>query len=361
MKRWLLAVVALLLWIAPPAPAAQAAPPIAVTLERRGQERAETVDVLRWDRDGLEVRRGAPNAPVAFVRWDEVRTVDGMPAESLEAQRLGERLWRARTRIERGDFALAAPLLEELAAIFQGEGSRRERIAIEGVLRTRVRAGDPAAAILAALRAMELDRANVLLPPGALAPAERIASLDWPEGAAILPLEGLLEKDEADALLASLGEFAAEDRAVAIEAAAIAEAALGQRLAASLPANRSSLASLLRRLAEVRAASPATLLADRERLLEEASPAAIERWWQAHLGERLLADSAPSVQRRGLLEWLAVAAGEPDSPEARIALRRAVRAADRLGEDDLADRLAVLASETATSAAPAPRDPGTRP
>ncbi|MFZ9133887.1 MAG: hypothetical protein ACO21B_11830, partial [Gemmobacter sp.] len=50
-----------------------------------------------------------------------------------------------------------------------------------------------------------------------------------------------------------------------------------------------------------------------------------------------------------------------DSPEAMIALRRAGRAADRLGEDDLADRLAMLASETATSAAPAPRDPGTRP
>lgn len=361
MTRRRLLLAAILLGLGASALAAPPPAPIEVTLERRGQERAETVDVLRWDRDGLEVRRAASNGSNAFVRWDEVRSVDGMPSESLEAQRLGERLWRACTRLERGDFALAAPLFEALAESFRGEGSQRERIAIEGALRTRVRAGDAAAAILAALRAMELDRANVLLPPGALAPAARIASLDWPEGAAILPLEGLLEEDQAEALLASLREFAAADRTVAIEAAAIAEAALGQRLAVAVPADRSSLTVLLARLAEVRAASPTTLLADRERLLEEASPAAIERWWQAHLGERLLAEPVPSIQRRGLLEWLAVAAGEPGSPEAGLALRRAVRAADRLGEDDLADRLAVLASDNASSAAPEPRAPGTRP
>lgn len=358
-----LAFAAIALLAAAKGPEAQAASSQVASLERRGQAGIEPVEVVRWDRDGLELRRAGAGGSTAIVRWDQIRAVEGLPAETGEARRFGEQLWRACTRLERGDHALAAPLFEGLAEAFRNEGSLRERLAIEGVLRTRVRSGDAAAAILAALRAVELDRAGVLLPPGAIAPADRIASLDWPEGAAILPLEGLLEADQAEALLDSLRAFAVPERSVATEAAAIAEATLGRRIAPIDESDRSTLAALLVRLGGVRERSPQALLAERERLLEDASPPSVERWWQAHLGERLLADPTPSIQRRGLLEWLAVAAGRPGSPEARIALRRAVLAADALGEDDLADRLAGLASDTFPPAflPSAPPDSGIRP
>jgi hypothetical protein len=339
--------------------------PQTASLERRGQAGAESVEVLRWDRDGLEIRLSGTEGDAAIVRWDEVRAIDGISTQAEAPRRFGERLWRACARLERGDHALAAPLFEELAEAFREEGSIRERIAIEGVLRTRIRSGDSAASILAALRAMELDRAGVPLPRGSIAPADRIASLDWPDGVPVLPLERLLAEDEADALLESLRGFATPGRAAAPEAVVLAHATLGRRLEPvdSDSTDRSTLTALLERLVDLRARSTMSLLDDRERLLAEASPSAVECWWQAHLGERLLADRDPSIQRRGLLEWLAVAAARPDAPAGRIALRRAVLAADTLGEDDLADRLATLASESNATALvpPEPRESGIRP
>lgn len=343
---------------------AQAPATIAATLERRGGERAESVEVLDWNRDGIEIRAANRESRPETLRWDEIRTIDGMPPEAAPARAFGERLWRARTRLDRGDFTLAAPLFETLAESVAGEGSQRERIAVEGVLRSRMRAGDAAATILAALRAMELDRDGVPLPSGSLAAAERLPSLDWPIGAAIVPLEGLLEEEELDAFVESLRGFLEEDRRVALEAAAIAEATAGRSIAAIPAEDLSALAAVLVPLAAVRSASAESLLLDRERILRDATPSFVERWWQAQIGERLLAGNDPAIRRRGLLEWLAVAASNPGSPDARIALRRASRAADALGEDDLADRLAALAS-LAPSAAPtsiqAPRDSGTRP
>lgn len=340
---------------------AQDPPAIRATLERRGAEGAEAVEVLRWDRDGLEVQRSESRSSPSVVRWDEVRSIDGLPAETDEPRDFGARLWRARTRLDRGDLALAAPLFEALAESSQGEGSQRERIAVEGVLRVRMRAGDAAATILAALRAMELERDGVRLPSGSLAPAERVASLDWPIGAAILPLDGLLEEAEMEAFVESLRSFADTRRSVAIEAASIAEAATGRSIAAIPTEDLSALAAALSRQSAVRSAAPDALLRDRERILREAEPPRLERWWQAQLGERLLADEDPAIRRRGLLEWLAVAAGHPGSPEARIALRRASRAADSLGEDDLAERLAALATEAVPASSDEPRDPGIRP
>ena len=335
--------------------------PLAATLEQRGQERAVSVEVLGWDRDGVEWRATNGSEPLAKIRWDEIRSIDGLPPAADDARTFGERLWRARTRLERGDFTLAAPLFEALAESAAGEDSQRERIAVEGVLRIRMRAGDAAAAILAALRAMELDRDGVSLPTGSLVPAERLASLDWPVGAAIVPLDGLLEEAEIDAFVESLEGFAGPESSVALEAAAIAQAAAGRSIAPIAGDDPSALAAALVRLAAVRSASPESSMRDRERLLREAGSSMLERWWQAHLGERLLAETDPAIRRRGLLEWLAVAAAHPGSPDARIALRRASRAADALGEDDLADRLAAIASDTVPNVPPEPRDSGIRP
>jgi len=63
---------------------------------------------------GLEIRTGAgADEQRSVLPWDFVRAVEGQTGTAGlgEYLDLGEDLWRARIRIERGDFALAKPML----------------------------------------------------------------------------------------------------------------------------------------------------------------------------------------------------------------------------------------------------------
>jgi hypothetical protein len=91
--------------------------------------------------DALSERfRAAP------IPWDMVREVRGDASGLGEFLSIGEDLWRARIRIERGDEALAAPVLAKHWARFRNADGPTAALVAEGLLRVALANGDIRAA-----------------------------------------------------------------------------------------------------------------------------------------------------------------------------------------------------------------------
>src|SRR5207248_1943375 len=83
-----------------------------------------------------------------FIGWDRVQRVEGEHAAEADGlAELADRTWRARSRIERGDFASAEPLFEQLFASMTGHDGPTAAIASEGLLRCRLARGAQAGAV----------------------------------------------------------------------------------------------------------------------------------------------------------------------------------------------------------------------
>jgi hypothetical protein len=95
-----------------------------------------------WEGDDAlaERFRAAP------IPWDLVREVRGDASGLGEFLSIGEDLWRARIRIERGDEALAAPVLAKHWARFRNADGPTAALVAEGLLRVALANGDIRAA-----------------------------------------------------------------------------------------------------------------------------------------------------------------------------------------------------------------------
>ena len=82
----------------------------------------------------------------AVLPWDMVREVRGDSAGIGDFLAIGEDLWRARIRIERGDEALAQPILAKHWARFRDAEGPTAALAAEGLLRVALANGDIRAA-----------------------------------------------------------------------------------------------------------------------------------------------------------------------------------------------------------------------
>lgn len=317
-----------------------------VRLHWRDGRSAERGVLLSIGPDGLQWRRG--DGTVAGARWSSLREVDGLGAEHRDLLEDGGLLWRATSRLERGEIDLAAPIFERLADRWSGEVSRRHRAALAGLVRCRARTGRPADAAIAALRLLELDAA------GGEAGAEppRLPG-GWPVEAPLWRIDE--QGEEAARLRVALKRY--EESPVAASAAWVEATLLGVETAIPAGASPASPARVAAVLREIDRASPEALLREREALLEAAATTAEERWIHARIATVLAADAAADRRRRALVEWLCVPARFPDSVEAPLALRAAAELADGLGEDDLARRLGEAAARAASSlrSRPVPR------
>lgn len=139
---------------------------VADVVEQRGQERhpmlaLDNVTVKKVNENGVTVER--PDGAVSVLPLDRVRDVritSGGEAtrSSLESDWQRQKptaikLWRARSRVERGDTALAEPLFESLFERYADESSETALVVAEGLLRCRLARGDQARALLPALAA----------------------------------------------------------------------------------------------------------------------------------------------------------------------------------------------------------------
>ncbi|OUU92478.1 MAG: hypothetical protein CBC35_07135 [Planctomycetes bacterium TMED75] len=108
-------------------------------------------------------------APVRgrLLAWDQVRSIEGiedpvLAAEWARWQPVATDLWRARSRLQRGDRTLSAPLFERHFGLFASDlnGSEMGLIVAEGLLRSRLRSGAIEALLPAALETVRLRRAG---------------------------------------------------------------------------------------------------------------------------------------------------------------------------------------------------------
>ncbi len=99
----------------------------------------------------FRVSRGNENTDV-LVTWDRVRYLETDRESFAEAfgrmQGFSERLWRARSRVERQDYAAAEPILDPMFAEMMNRTDPTALIVAEGLLRCRLARGARAAAVI---------------------------------------------------------------------------------------------------------------------------------------------------------------------------------------------------------------------
>lgn len=138
----------------------------AETVHRRGGNDSITADRITMRSDGVHAVRASGAEYV--VPWDMVKSIEQIDDPTVQEawlryQPMAEELWRARSRLQRGDARLAEPLFErhfEQAALDGGD-SELALIVAEGLLRSRLSRGAIESALPAALETIRLRRAGV--------------------------------------------------------------------------------------------------------------------------------------------------------------------------------------------------------
>jgi len=241
-----------------------------------------------------------------FVPWDRVRDVVTDRPEPLLEKRLATAtdLWRARSRVERGDYGLAEPLLERLFASTRGQNGVTRLVVAEGLLRCRLHRGANAAAVITALEVARLRRAGeetdsyegqrpvidaeTLLCPQ-LPPA-------WIQSRALVKLERDLDDYDArgDVLI---GQLAAAYHVAARRHLALAPAG-------DIPESEHAGVALIRDMVAATAPSPERREQARQALRRSltADGGWREGWTRFALGVSLLHETGTGRRHRGLVE-----------------------------------------------------------
>lgn len=127
-------------------------------VNRRGSEEPIEGLIIRLNDAGVTVKSelGASH----LISWDRVRSIEGDRDDPLldEWLAMAADLWRARTRLERHDTALAEPLFDRLLERYLGLSSETALVVAEGALRCRIARGAHADAVIPALETARLRR-----------------------------------------------------------------------------------------------------------------------------------------------------------------------------------------------------------
>jgi hypothetical protein len=313
-----------------PLPAPSAAD---VVVERRGDEAPVEGTLLRDDDAGVRIRSllGAEH----FVPWDRIRDIrTDHPIQGLEERlRVATELWRARSRVERRDAALAEPILERHFERYRSATHEAALVVAEGLLRCRVARGDHVLAVIPALEVARMRRAGVTTAsysgldaiidePAALCPA--LAPVWMPT-----PLLEPLERE--------LASYDAQGDQVVGAIAALYRALLRQALRRPIeslpPLPDHEGVELLRLLLECGDA-------DAERRFDR-PPEWAEAWARFHVGMSLLAEDGLGRRQQGMVSLTHVPARFARSQPhlARLALVALAEALDQTGDRAAADSL----------------------
>jgi hypothetical protein len=281
-------------------------------------------------RVGPEAAGGAPRV----IGWDRVKRVEGDAAKGAERfASVADKLWRMRTRVERGDHAAAEVLLDELAQTYASEGGPSAALVAECALRCRLARGAQGAATSAWLWWTWVHES----PIGA---AGAPASAEWIGGGTDLapvvdagtglvpslpPVWAPVGSTSAAATSAEWSKLKARAGAAAeladlYERAARFEAGMDAEIVLTGPASDAAGVSLVRDIVlarggdtEVRAAARASLerrLADMgprpDNSKSKAPPAPrwMEAWCRAALGRSLIREADNALRMRGVIELL---------------------------------------------------------
>lgn len=331
-------------------------------VERRGSEPSLDGEVRKIDDAGVTIR--SESGAEHFIAWDRIRSVKTNDPkrrqEAAERAAVAEDLWRARSRIERGDMALAEPLMERLFQRYRGQTHETALVVAQGLLRCRLARGEHALAVVPALETARLRRAGAatasysMLSPVLDETTSLCATL--PPAWAPSPLLTRLERDLAqydakgDEVVAALAMLY---RRAVVEAmpkqaqndpakSGAADPQAGEaREARPLP--RHPGVELLAAMVDCRSGTAQSRHAAAERLSRQAPslPAWTEPWTRFHIGLAMLDEDDLEQHQLGLVNLLHVPArfSRVQPYLAGLALMQAAAALDRDGDADAAASL----------------------
>jgi hypothetical protein len=282
----------------------------------RGGEAAPAGQIMAVDAGGVHLGPERGSNETLIVTWDRVKALEGVDgAEAFST--IAEDAWRARTRLERGDFMGAEPLFERVFATTRDKQGPTAALVAEGLLRCRLRRGAHVAAIepwLAVLKAGSGARTQVLHEA-------------WASEAGLSPVI-----DPATLLVPGLPPAWLPWQAVEVYGRGVAEggpaggrgAALAQiyaqaaRFEAGLPAALPELATndpgvaLAWQVVQARIGTPEQRDAARIQLLSRLRPGNIppwqEAWCRAGLGRSMIREESTEQRQLGVIELLNIPA-----------------------------------------------------
>lgn len=338
---------------------------------------------------GVVIRQGdgptAMRTVIAIELFRAIPPTEKTPAPGLD--RLSLDAWRARQRLERGDYPAAEPLLDRLAPTVLPAGGPTGAAIAEGLITCRLARDARTTALFAWMDWLRIVRAgpgvadapagSLIAPPtvvattwegGRLDPRVGLSPIDrdsglvpqlppiWLPGAAT---EALAASPEWSTRLAVPADAAARDPLIELAALyrASVEADCGRPTALPERAGAFEGIALVRDMVAARIAADASRDAARDALAARISTPDLPRWkeaWcRAGIGRSLVQDPDPAVARRGVLELLHIPARFPRDQRhlAAIALAEAARTLARTGD---AGAAAAIRAELARSFADHP-------
>ena len=251
---------------------------------------------------GVAVRGDAPGV----LTWDRIGAVRGEHAdEAAPFLPMAEALWRARTRLARGDVRLARPIFEEWFSRDDGPTGATALLVAEGLLRCRLAGFAQTSAIEPWLRALSLRDEGARADLGFESAIDDSTGLApglppiWLPGAAVSAFAGTPPLRTGDQLADAL-------------AALYHEAAVIETVdpAASTPPAQPvepGAQSLVRAIIEARSEDHAVRARARVRLrsgLARDQGSWREAWRRAALGRSLLMEDDPDARDLGLVQLL---------------------------------------------------------
>jgi hypothetical protein len=307
------------------------------------------------------------NAPVLGISWDRVKSINGpfkTPAEPLGS--VAERAWRARTRLERGDFVSAEPLFETLF----GDDKYREQtgptaaVIAEGLLRCRLHRaahiaaiepwltllranGTPTAPVLHANWAPEAGMPTILDATTGLSPSLPPIWLNWTAVDSFAKAGGT-----APVQVKAGSPVDAKVQTMAALYAQSAKFEAGLDATLPEPASNDPGLALVWQIVAARIGNPDQRETARRQLSDRlrppssanaaATPAWQEAWCYAAIGRSLIREDSGELKRLGVIELLNVPAryGRVHPYLAGIALAESSATLRSLGDKAGADVLA---------------------
>jgi hypothetical protein len=277
-------------------------------VERRGGLPLIQGTIASMDDSGVTIRSdlGASHS----IPWDRVRRVVADAETMSRAERRMEAavaLWRARSRVERNDTALAEALFERLFETYRGQTHETALVVAEGLLRCRLARGEHLLAVIPSLETIRLRRAGVTTPSYGSLPAVIDAEFEL---CTLLPpawvQSPLLPKTARD-----LASYDAQGDAV-VAALALMYADSVSLAHGDIPAARArgapdhAGAALLGALVDCLAPEPSARQAARERLASRLGhlPPWAEAWARYQTGVSLLGEPGIVRQQRGMVQLL---------------------------------------------------------
>jgi hypothetical protein len=322
-----------------------------------------------------------PGARLVLVALDRVQSVSG-PGEPLfrPYASTATGLWRARTRMERGDLALAEEALRDVLDPAEVPTGPTGMVTAELVLRARLTRGWTGGALWPWLQWLHAKRQRLETPGqpqwvGQSTSAAPVVDAEMGLCPSLPPvfsarvnrgaLEALAESPEASGVPES-DPVVRELKELYLFAARWELAADNAERSAALPASRSADpgVTFVREIVQARTASPDLRAQARARLSERLAnelterslaardpratpdpPRWVELWCRLGIGRSLVREEAPEQRRRGVLELVSVAARAGDSAPtfSLIALAEAAEELRSQGDTAAAEVLAAEA------------------